>query len=190
MITLLPSSAALNIANTAPVVHVRQNPARKPIETAQPRSRVALIEASSFFQRPPLQHTNYYQKKGEKGYWITPASLPLCQSSRRISGILLIICALIAWIGGGIISHMEPFERTFIFQVLGGSIALISGGHGLYLISTSSDCRSEDVRASPVVITEFELGNIERHVFAAHFVERADHAALGNRPEKCKVIDE
>ena len=46
MITLLPSSAALNIANTAPVVHVRQNPARKPIETAQPRSRVALIEAS------------------------------------------------------------------------------------------------------------------------------------------------
>ena len=48
MITLLPSSAALNIANTAPVVHVRQNPARKPIETAQPRSRVALIEASDF----------------------------------------------------------------------------------------------------------------------------------------------
>ena len=41
-------SAALNIANTAPVVHVRQNPARKPIETAQPRSRVALIEASIF----------------------------------------------------------------------------------------------------------------------------------------------
>jgi hypothetical protein len=35
-----------NIANTAPVVHVRQNQARKPIETAQPRSMVALIEAS------------------------------------------------------------------------------------------------------------------------------------------------
>jgi hypothetical protein len=37
---------ALNIANTAPVVQVRQNPARKPIETTQPRSMVALIEAS------------------------------------------------------------------------------------------------------------------------------------------------
>ena len=34
-------SGALNIANTAPVVHVRQNPARKPIKTAQPRSMVA-----------------------------------------------------------------------------------------------------------------------------------------------------
>jgi hypothetical protein len=36
-----------NIANTAPVVHVRQNPARKPIKTAQPRNMVTLIEASS-----------------------------------------------------------------------------------------------------------------------------------------------
>jgi hypothetical protein len=42
----LLSSGALNTANTAPVVHVRQNPAWKPIETAQPRSMVALIEAS------------------------------------------------------------------------------------------------------------------------------------------------
>jgi hypothetical protein len=56
MITLLPSSAALNIANTAPVVHVRQNPARKPIETAQPRSRVALIEASSFLAAMERAH--------------------------------------------------------------------------------------------------------------------------------------
>jgi hypothetical protein len=27
------------------------------------------------------------------------------------------------------------------------------------------------------------IGNIERHIFAAHFVERADHAALEDRPE-------
>jgi hypothetical protein len=40
-----------NIANTAPVVHVRQNPARKPIETAQPRSMVALIEASNLLNK-------------------------------------------------------------------------------------------------------------------------------------------
>jgi hypothetical protein len=43
--------------------------------------------------------------------------------------------------------------------------------------------RSENVRILPVVISELELGNIERHIFAAHFVERADHAALENRPE-------
>ena len=28
-----------------------------------------------------------------------------------------------------------------------------------------------------------ELGNIERHIFAAHFVERPDYAALEDRPE-------
>src|SRR3977135_2111120 len=44
----LRSPGALNIAKTAPVVHLRQNPARKPIEAAQPRSMVALIEASRF----------------------------------------------------------------------------------------------------------------------------------------------
>jgi hypothetical protein len=49
--------------------------------------------------------------------------------------------------------------------------------------STASDCRSEDVRILPVVITELELGDVQRHVFSAHFVERADHAALKDRPE-------
>jgi hypothetical protein len=47
----LPSSGALNTANTAPVVHGRQNPARRPIETAPPRSMVGLIEASRFKRR-------------------------------------------------------------------------------------------------------------------------------------------
>ena len=47
-ITALHNHLALNTANTAPIVHVRQNPARKPIETVQPRSTVALIEASSW----------------------------------------------------------------------------------------------------------------------------------------------
>jgi hypothetical protein len=45
------------------------------------------------------------------------------------------------------------------------------------------DRRSENVRVLPVVISELELGNIQRHIFAAHFVERADHAALEDRPE-------
>ena len=47
----------------------------------------------------------------------------------------------------------------------------------------SLDRRSENVRVLPAVITELELGNIQRHIFAAHFVERADHAALKDRPE-------
>jgi hypothetical protein len=47
----------------------------------------------------------------------------------------------------------------------------------------SLDRRSENVRVLPIVITELEFGNIERHIFPAHFVERADHAALEDRPE-------
>ena len=45
------------------------------------------------------------------------------------------------------------------------------------------DRRSEDVRVPPIVISELELCNIERHIFAAHFVEGADDAALEDRPE-------
>jgi hypothetical protein len=48
--------------------------------------------------------------------------------------------------------------------------------------STSFD-RSENVRVIPIVIAELELGDIQRHIFSAHFVERADHAALEDRPE-------
>jgi hypothetical protein len=58
-----------------------------------------------------------------------------------------------------------------------GLLANVSGA------LTSLDRRSENVRVLPVVIAELELSNIERHVFAAHFVECADHAALEDRPE-------
>ena len=51
------------------------------------------------------------------------------------------------------------------------------------LMLTSFDRRSKNVRVPPVIIAELELGNIERHIFAAHFMERADHAALDDRPE-------
>jgi len=50
-------------------------------------------------------------------------------------------------------------------------------------ISASLDRRSENVRVLPIIITELEFGNIERHIFAAQFVECADHATLENRPE-------
>src|ERR1700730_4628459 len=49
--------------------------------------------------------------------------------------------------------------------------------------SASLDRRSEDVCVLPIIVTELELGNIQRHVLAAHFVECANHAALENRPK-------
>ena len=51
------------------------------------------------------------------------------------------------------------------------------------MLSASLDRRSEDVSVLPVVVAELEFGNIERHIFPAHFVERADNAALEDRPE-------
>jgi hypothetical protein len=36
-------------------------------------------------------------------------------------------------------------------------------------LSASLDRRSENIRVLPVIIVELELGNIERHIFAAHF---------------------
>jgi len=42
---------------------------------------------------------------------------------------------------------------------------------------------SKNVRVHPVVIAELSLGNIERHVFLANFVECADDGALEDRPE-------
>jgi hypothetical protein len=47
----------------------------------------------------------------------------------------------------------------------------------------STNRRSENIRALPIVISELELGNIEWHIFPAHFVERADNSALEDRPE-------
>ena len=53
----------------------------------------------------------------------------------------------------------------------------------IVLASASADCRSEDIRVLTVVISELEFGDIERHIFAAHLVERADYAALEDAPK-------
>jgi hypothetical protein len=47
----------------------------------------------------------------------------------------------------------------------------------------SLDRRSENIRILPVIVAELELRDIERHIFAAHLVERTDYAALEDRPE-------
>jgi hypothetical protein len=51
------------------------------------------------------------------------------------------------------------------------------------MMLTSHDRRSKNVRVVTVIISELELGDIQRHIFAAHFVECADDAALEDRPE-------
>jgi hypothetical protein len=47
----------------------------------------------------------------------------------------------------------------------------------------SPDRFSEDVLVLTVVVPELKLGNIQRQILAADLVERADHAALYQRPE-------
>src|SRR4051794_10400694 len=43
----------------------------------------------------------------------------------------------------------------------------------------SGNRRSEDVGILPIVVAELKLRDVERHIFGAHFVERAQKAALG-----------
>jgi hypothetical protein len=79
-------------------------------------------------------------------------------------------------------------------SILVGAFAvyLISHASNLILIGRYSlpsspsaplDRRSEDICVLPVVVTELEFCNIERHIFPAHFVECADHATLEDRPK-------
>ena len=42
----------------------------------------------------------------------------------------------------------------------------------------TTHCLAEDVRVVPVVVAELELGDIQRQVFGADFVERTNYAAL------------
>ncbi len=51
------------------------------------------------------------------------------------------------------------------------------------LMSAPFNSLPENVRIFTIVIAELELGDIERHIFATHFVECADHTALEDRPE-------
>jgi hypothetical protein len=48
---------------------------------------------------------------------------------------------------------------------------------------TTPDRCSEHVGIEPVIISELKLRDVQRHVFGARFVERADDAALEDRPK-------
>jgi hypothetical protein len=89
----------------------------------------------------------------------------------------------LAAIGHG---SLRIFLCAAIISIIGAMIAL-----KMFVVLASPNRRSENIRGLPVVIAELKLGNIERHVFAAHFVERADHTALEDRPEAfdCLSVD-
>lgn len=49
--------------------------------------------------------------------------------------------------------------------------------------SARLDCRTENIRVCPIVISELELVDIQREILRTDFVERADDAALHDGPE-------
>jgi hypothetical protein len=51
------------------------------------------------------------------------------------------------------------------------------------LVSAACYRRFKHIRIEAVVVAELKFRDVERHIFGRHFVERADHAALEDRPE-------
>jgi len=48
--------------------------------------------------------------------------------------------------------------------------------------SAPSYCYPKDVRVLAFVVTELKFRDVQRHVFFAHLMERADDAAFEDRP--------
>jgi hypothetical protein len=57
------------------------------------------------------------------------------------------------------------------------------------VVSASANRCAEDVRISAIVIPELKLGDVQRYIFDAYFMERADHAALEDGPEALDGVD-
>src|SRR5712692_5449414 len=51
------------------------------------------------------------------------------------------------------------------------------------MISASLDDRAENVRVLPIVVSEFKFFDVQRQIFRADFLERADDSALDEAPE-------
>jgi hypothetical protein len=49
--------------------------------------------------------------------------------------------------------------------------------------SAALNCLLKNICVHPIVIAELKLRDVKRHIFCAHLVERADHAAFEDRPE-------
>ena len=51
------------------------------------------------------------------------------------------------------------------------------------LVSAACYRRPEHIGVAAVVVPELKFGDVERQIFCAHLVERADHAALEDAPK-------
>ena len=72
---------------------------------------------------------------------------------------------------------------------IGATIAIVGGGWLLVLHLASPNRGAEDIRILPVVVAEPELGDVQRQVIGADLVERANDAALNQRPEPSIVLE-
>jgi hypothetical protein len=61
-----------------------------------------------------------------------------------------------------------------------------SASFGCYCVSATRYRRAENVRVVPIVVAELKFGDVQRQIFAAHFVEAAHDPALQKRP---KAVD-
>ena len=50
------------------------------------------------------------------------------------------------------------------------------------------DCRSENVSVHAVIVPELKFSDIQRHVFLADLVERADCAAFGDAVQPAAAL--
>jgi len=78
------------------------------------------------------------------------------------------------------------YARQHAFRISGGVTVEIRTSCSIVTPAAplaSLDRRSENIRVLAIIITELKFGNIERHIFPAHFVECADDTALEDRPE-------
>jgi hypothetical protein len=54
--------------------------------------------------------------------------------------------------------------------------------------SSARNCRPENISILAIVVAELKLGDVQRHIFGADLVERADRAAFEDRPETLNRI--
>ena len=115
--------------------------------------------------------------------------------------LAFILCGVIA---GGVFLAFKGLDGGSDRMLFGGWLAAVTAvcigtvwiivGHLPFFsenvsappgIDASAPCYSstENIRVVPVVVSELKFGNIERHVLGADLVERADNAALQDRPE-------
>jgi hypothetical protein len=129
----------------------------------------------SFFKGAPLKDANDDQAEG-KNYQETLKQSIWVQLPAPLIGKALFVLGLLCGLAALILFFFNHW-LTLVAYALGIIFVIV----GTYL--TTLDRRSEDIRVLSIVVAELELGDIERHIFAAHFVECADHATLENRPE-------